>query len=257
MYRKDTPNLKQRFVLKKMSLKDRNENTSDVARDIHERLKAQTSLRFMHSLNKKLKKACHVQVGLKANFSLPGYRSSYLVFVLLKDDEIVSHISCIEYLREGVFLVALNSFTSEAHRRRHYNLLLRAVALAVITMLYEGMPMKVYSSIANYMSLQAIAKYFKVETYNRDSTGEISSVLLDGRANQQQVASVLENFLAKCAQADRPAKALTGGSFGPAWAHGVGTLRKDNYNRTWVVKRLSPHGPGKTWVLASKQANTT
>ena len=229
----------------KMLFKNPNENTSDVAQNIEERLQSPDITKFCDKLNNQLE-ACHVQVGLKGNFKLPGrYVASYLVFVLLKNGEIVSHISCTEYLRQGRFLVGINSFTLEAHRKQHYNLLLRGVALGVITMLYEGIPMKIYSSIANFASLQALDKYFKIETYNFDAASKVDSVLLDGKANKYQVASVIQNFLAKCAEPD-----LKGGSFGPAWAHGLGTMKEDNYNRKWVVQRLSPHGPGKTWVLS-------
>ena len=227
-----------------MSFKNPNENTSDVAQNIKERLQSPDITKFCDKLNKQLE-VCHVQVGLKGNFKLPGrYVASYLVFVLLKNGEIVSHISCTEYLRESTFLVGINSFTLEAHRRHHYNLLLRGVALGVIAMLYEGIPMKIYSSIANYASLQALDKYFKIETYNFVGDRKVDSVLLDGKANKKQVASVIQNFLAKCAE-----PALKGGSIGPAWAHPVGTLQTDQYNRKWVVQRLSPHGSGKTWVL--------
>jgi hypothetical protein len=172
------------------------------------------------------------------------------VFLLEKKDEVVSHITCDEYFRGGVYWVGINSFTSEPHRRHHYNLLLRAVALAVIAMLYEGKLMKIYSSIANDASLKALSKYFKIQTYNFDGQRRVGSVLLDGHANQQQVKSVIDNFVAECARAD---PFLRGGFGQPAWALPLGSVKKDRYNRTWVVEKLSPHTPGKTWVLAHKR----
>jgi hypothetical protein len=158
-------------------------------------LKNRKIVGFIKNLNVKLSKCGFIRVEVLNNYRPQGCDSLYyLAFVLFKDNAIVSHILCNEYLIGETYWVGVNSFTDQNNRRQGYNLLLRGVSLAIIDILYKGVPMKIYSSIANQFSLCAWNKYFNVGTYNF-SNGKVDSVLLNTKENLSNTKFAITKFI--------------------------------------------------------------